>query len=78
MTIFTPDSGNRLRSEQLEDLLIRCEWRRKPETSSGKWDSGCLRAIFRLAYHAGLRASEIGMLQIRDYDAKADKIFVHG
>ena len=35
------------------------------------------RAIFRLAYHAGLRASEIGMLQIRDYDAKADKIFVH-
>ena len=35
------------------------------------------RAIFRLAYHAGLRASEIGMLQLRDYDAKAAKIFVH-
>ena len=35
------------------------------------------RAIFRLAYHAGLRASEMGMLQLRDYDAKGDKIFVH-
>ena len=29
------------------------------------------RAIFQLAYRAGLRASEIGMLQLRDYDAKA-------
>src|SRR5207245_4254345 len=35
------------------------------------------RAIFKLAYRAGLRASEVGMLQLRDYDAKADKIFVH-
>ena len=35
------------------------------------------RAIFRLAYHAGLRASEIGMLQLRDYDPKAAKIFLH-
>ena len=35
------------------------------------------RAIFRLAYHAGLRASVIGMLQLRDYDPKAAKIFVH-
>src|SRR2546425_5662194 len=35
------------------------------------------RAIFRLAYHAGLRASEIGMLQLRDYAPKAAKIFVH-
>src|SRR5207244_11837913 len=35
------------------------------------------RAIFRLAYHSGLRASEIGMLQLRDYDPKAAKIFVH-
>src|SRR3989441_8686817 len=35
------------------------------------------RAIFRLAYHAGLRASEIGMLQLRDYDPKTAKIFVH-
>src|SRR5229473_3708225 len=35
------------------------------------------RAIFQLAYRAGLRASEVGMLQLRDYDPKADKIFVH-
>ena len=35
------------------------------------------RALFQLAYRAGLRASEIGLLQMRDYDAKADKIFVH-
>ena len=34
------------------------------------------RAIFRLAYHAGLRASEIGMLQLRDYDPKAAKILI--
>ena len=40
-------------------------------------DSTRDRAIFRLAYHAGLRASEIGMLQLRDYDAKTAKIFVH-
>ena len=35
------------------------------------------RAIFQLAYRAGLRASEIGMLQLRDHDPKAAKIFVH-
>src|SRR5712691_9333537 len=34
------------------------------------------RAIFQLAYHAGLRASEIGLLQLRDYDPKADRIFI--
>jgi len=35
------------------------------------------RAMFQIAYRSGLRASEVGMLQLRDYDAKADKIFVH-
>src|SRR5437899_8887546 len=35
------------------------------------------RAIFQLAYRAGLRASEVGMLQLRDYDPKAHKIFIH-
>ena len=34
-------------------------------------------AIFQIAYRAGLRASEIGMLQMRDYDPKADRIFIH-
>jgi integrase/recombinase XerD len=35
------------------------------------------RAIFRLAYHAGLRASEVGLLEMRDYDEKTDRIKVH-
>src|SRR2546425_559337 len=35
------------------------------------------RAIFQLAYRAGLRASEVGLLQLRDYDPKADRIFIH-
>ena len=35
------------------------------------------RAMFQIAYRAGLRASEIGILQLRDYDPKAAKIFVH-
>src|SRR5437016_7246267 len=30
-----------------------------------------------LAYRAGLRASEVGLLQLRDYDPKADRIFIH-
>src|SRR5581483_5181424 len=34
------------------------------------------RAIFRLAYHAGLRASEIGLLDLRDYDPRTDRINV--
>src|SRR5437899_3345064 len=29
------------------------------------------RAIFQLAYRAGLRASEVGLLQMRDYDPKS-------
>ena len=33
------------------------------------------RAIIRVAYHAGLRASEIGMLDLRDDDSKADRIY---
>src|SRR5258705_195214 len=35
------------------------------------------RAIFRLAYHAGLRTSEVGMLEMRDYDPKTHRIFVY-
>ena len=31
------------------------------------------RAIFQLAYRAGLRASEIGLLQLRDYDVLPSK-----
>jgi integrase len=31
-------------------------------------------AIFRLAYHRGLRASEIGALQLADYNVRDDRI----
>jgi len=34
------------------------------------------RAIFRIAYHAGLRASEVGLLDMRDYDARTDRLSV--
>lgn len=33
-------------------------------------------AIFRVAYHRGLRASEIGLLQLSDYDQKSDRLTV--
>jgi site-specific recombinase XerD len=32
------------------------------------------RAIFRVAYHRGLRATEIGMIQIEDLDMRAERI----
>jgi integrase len=39
------------------------------------------RAIFRLAYHHGLRASEIGMLQLKDWrrgtSLDMDRLFLH-
>jgi site-specific recombinase XerC len=35
------------------------------------------RAIFRLMYHRGLRASEVGALQMEDYRADVGKIFVY-
>ncbi len=36
------------------------------------------RAIFQIAYRAGLRASEVGLLPMRDYDPKADKMSASG
>src|SRR5204863_2490044 len=34
------------------------------------------RANFQLTYHVGLRASEVGLLQLRN-NPKTDRIFVH-
>lgn len=34
------------------------------------------RAIFRLMYHAGLRASELGKLELRDYAPRTDRLMV--
>lgn len=33
-------------------------------------------AIFRLAYHAGLRASEVGAVLMRDYSERTERIFI--
>lgn len=33
-------------------------------------------AIFRLAYHRGLRASEIGMLQLADFSDRSGRIYI--
>src|ERR1700722_3267643 len=35
------------------------------------------RAIFRMAYNRGLRASEVGLLQLDDYRADRGRLFVH-
>jgi integrase len=35
------------------------------------------RAMFRVAYHAGLRASEIGKIEMRDYDARTERLSIH-
>jgi type 1 fimbriae regulatory protein FimB len=39
-------------------------------------DSPRDRAIFRVMYHAGLRASEIGLLELRDYAPRTDRLMV--
>src|SRR3954466_2757734 len=35
------------------------------------------RAIFRVAYHRGLRASEVGLLQMSDYQPARGRLYVH-
>lgn len=35
------------------------------------------RAIFRVAYHRGLRPSEVGLLQMSDYRPAVGRLFVH-
>ena len=35
------------------------------------------RAIFRLAYHRGLRAGEIGRLQLADFRPREERLYVH-
>ena len=35
------------------------------------------RAIFRVTYHRGLRASEPGLLQLADYRMSGGRLFVH-
>jgi len=35
------------------------------------------RALFRIMYHAGIRASEVGLLDLRDYSASAERLMIH-
>jgi len=35
------------------------------------------RAIFRVAHHRGLRASEVGLLQLSDYQDRSGRLFCH-
>src|SRR3954452_8181111 len=35
------------------------------------------RAIFRVAYHRGLRASEVGLLRMTDYQPSRSRLYVH-
>ena len=39
-------------------------------------DSPRDRAIFRLMYHAGLRASEVGLIEMRDYQPRTERIMI--
>jgi site-specific recombinase XerD len=34
------------------------------------------RAIFRIMYHAGLRASEVGKIEMRDYQPRTDRLMI--
>jgi len=59
-------------------VLTQAEWERLYRAIDKPRD----RAIFQLAYHAGLRASEVGLLEMRDYQPRAtvnamDRIYVH-
>lgn len=35
------------------------------------------RAIFRIMYHAGCRASEIGIIELRDYSQRTERLFIN-
>jgi integrase len=66
------------RRDDTPDFLSEAEWERLYRAIDKPRD----RAIFQIAYHAGLRASEVGLLQMRDYQPRAtlngmDRIYVH-
>lgn len=56
--------------EELQDLFQAIE------TQSHKARRARDRAIFRVAFHRGLRASEVGRLQLRDLRLKAKRLYV--
>src|SRR5215510_10684917 len=61
------------RPERIIHFLTQDELRRLFKVMKSKRD----RAIFLVAYRHGLRASEIGLLQRADVDAKQGRISIH-
>ena len=61
------------RQERTINFLTQDELRRLFKVMKSKRD----RAIFLVAYRHGLRASEIGLLQRADVDAKQGRISIH-
>jgi site-specific recombinase XerD len=68
-----PQSKRKKRSKAAPSHLQELEIERLFKVITGARD----RAIFRLAYHAGLRASEVGMLELRDYQPRTERMFIH-
>lgn len=66
-------SGRRPRKKKIAPLYLQQE---EIKRLFRLIDSVRDRAIFRLIYHAGLRASEIGLLQMRDYNPRTERLHV--
>src|SRR5207249_10590742 len=70
-----PDEPKKKRKPRKKAMSFLCE--EEIERLFGVIASIRDRAIFRLAYHAGLRASQIGMLHLRNHDPTAAKTLAH-
>jgi integrase len=73
VTILSSSTPRRRRTRKAPSHLSEDELQRLFRAIASPRD----RAIFRVAYHAGLRASEIGLLEMRDYNPRTDRLFVH-
>src|SRR3989442_668091 len=67
------DEHARRREERVMHFLTQDELRRLFQVIRSKRD----KAIFLVAYRHGLRASEIGLLQRADVDAKQGRVSIH-
>src|SRR5438093_9269316 len=68
-----PIRSSRRREERVVNFLTQDELRQLFKTIHSKRD----KAIFLVAYRHGLRASEIGLLQRADVDAKQGRVSIH-
>src|SRR5438094_6386104 len=68
-----PIRSSRRREERVINFLTQDELRQLFKVIRSKRD----KAIFLVAYRHGLRASEIGLLQRADVDAKQGRISIH-